>query len=94
MEQLSCHRTDSYEIWYLSIFRKSVAKVQIIRGDSLARGPKILSIKNYVNQLKDDEITTGYYQQDGATCHAWEKLKVFLKTELSQKNFGLPDLPI
>ena len=37
--------------------------------DSLARGPKLLSIKNYVNQLTDDELTTGYYQQDGATCH-------------------------
>ena len=24
MEQLGCHRTDFYEIWYLSIFRKSV----------------------------------------------------------------------
>ena len=41
----------------------------IIQGDSLARGPKLLSIKNYVNQLTDDELTTGYYQQDGATCH-------------------------
>ena len=28
-----------------------------------------MSIKNYVNQLTDDELTTGYYQQDGATCH-------------------------
>jgi len=23
----------------------------------------------FVNQLTDDELTTGYYQQDGATCH-------------------------
>ena len=38
-------------------------------GDSLARGPKLLLVKNYVNQLTDDELTTGYYQQDGATCH-------------------------
>ena len=43
--------------------------ITIIQGDSLARGPKLLSIKNYVNQLTDDEPTTGYYQQDGATCH-------------------------
>ena len=41
----------------------------IIQGDSLARGPKLLSIKNYVNQLTDDELTTGYYQQDGAIYH-------------------------
>ena len=41
----------------------------MIQGDSLARGPKLLSIKNYINQLTDDELTTGYYQQDGATCH-------------------------
>ena len=40
-----------------------------IQGDSLARGPKLLSIQNYVNQLKDDELTTGYYQQDCAKCH-------------------------
>jgi len=40
-----------------------------VQGDSLARGPKVLSIKNYVNQVMDDELTTGYYQQDGATCH-------------------------
>jgi hypothetical protein len=28
MEQLGSHKTDFYEIWYLSIFRKSVEKVQ------------------------------------------------------------------
>ena len=28
-----------------------------------------MSIKKYVNQLTDDELTTGYYQQDGGTCH-------------------------
>ena len=33
-----------------------------LQGDSLARGPKLLSIKTYVNQLTDDELTTGYYQ--------------------------------
>jgi len=41
----------------------------VIQGDSLAKGPKLLSIKNYVNQLTDGELTTGYYQPDGATCH-------------------------
>jgi len=23
----------------------------------------------FINQLTDDELTTGYYQPDGATCH-------------------------
>ena len=46
-----------------------VRVIEIVLGDSLARGPKLLSIKNYANQLTDDELTTGYYQQDGATCH-------------------------
>jgi hypothetical protein len=23
----------------------------------------------FVSQLTDDELTTGYYQQNGATCH-------------------------
>jgi len=69
-----------------------------IQGDSLAGGPKLLSIKNYVNQLTDDELTTGYYQQDGATCHtsnaSMREIESFYKTELSQKTFGHPDLPI
>jgi len=29
MEQLGSHFTDFYEIWYLSIFRKSVLKIQV-----------------------------------------------------------------
>ena len=70
----------------------------IIQGDSLARGPKLLSIKNYVNQLMDDELTTGYYQQDGATCHtsnaSMREIERFFKKELFQKTFGHPDLPI
>ena len=69
-----------------------------IQGDSLARGPKLLSIKSYVNQLTDDELTTGYYQQDGATYHtsnaSMRETGSFFKTELSQKTFGHPDLPI
>jgi len=28
MEQLGCHWTDFHEIWYLSIFRKSIQKIQ------------------------------------------------------------------
>jgi len=30
MEQLGFHWTDFYEIWYLSIFSKSVEKIQIL----------------------------------------------------------------
>ena len=70
----------------------------IVQSDSLARGSKLLSIKNYVNQLMYDELTTGYYQQDGATCHtsnaSMREIESFFKTELSQKTFGHPDLPI
>ena len=79
---------------YTTIYQYS----DVIQGDSLARGPKLLSIKNYVNQLTDDELTTGYYQQDGATCHtsnaSMREIESFFKTELSQKIFGHPDLPI
>ena len=32
---------------------------RLLQGDSLAGGPKLLSIKNYFNQLTDDELTTG-----------------------------------
>ena len=52
----------------------------------------------FVSQLKDDELTTGCYQQDGATCHtsngSIRGIDSFLKTELSQKTFGQPDLLI
>ena len=48
--------------------------------------------------LTDDELTTGYYQKDGATCHtsnpSMQGIESFLKTELSQKPFAHPDLPI
>jgi len=52
------------------IYDKHVSK--LIQGDSLARGSTevYLQIFNeFVNQLTDVELTTGYYQQDGATCH-------------------------
>jgi hypothetical protein len=52
----------------------------------------------FVNQLTDDELTTGYYQRDGATCHtsnaSMQDIQSFLKTELPQKTFGYPDLLI
>ena len=79
---------------------KTHSPYRIIQSDSLARGPKLLSIKNYVNQLTDDELTTEYYQKDGATCHTSNatireiESFFFLKTELSQKTSGHPDLPI
>ena len=52
-----------------------------------------------VNKFTDDELTTGYYQQDGATYHTSnasmrEIESFFFKTELSQKTFGQPALPI
>ena len=76
----------------------TLLQTHIIKGDSLARGPKLVSIKNYVNQLTDDDRTTGYFQQDGATCHtsnaSMREIESFFKTELSQKIFGHPDLPI
>ena len=84
----------------LSVTLHRTSPVLHIQGDSPARGPKLLSIENYVNQLTDDELTTGYYQQDGATCHTWNASMreiesfFFFKTELSQKTFGHPDLPI
>jgi len=78
-----------------------IVALRIIQSDSLARGPKLFSIKNYVifvNQLTDDELTTGYYQPDGATCPtanaSMREIESFLKKELSQKTFGHPDLPI
>jgi len=73
----------------------------LLQSDSLATSPTevYLQIFNeFVNQLTDDELTTGYYQQVGATCHtsnaSMRGIESFLKTELSQKTFGHPDLPM
>ena len=69
-----------------------------IQGDSLARGPKLLSIKNYVNQLTDDELITGYYQKDGATCRtsnaSMREIESFFQDRIISKTFDHPDLPI
>ena len=80
-------------------FTNFISTITTVQGDSLARGLKLLSIKNYVNQLTDDELTTRYYQQDSATCHtsnaSMQEIESFVfKRELSQKTFGYPDLPI
>ena len=68
-----------------------------IQGDSLARGPKLLSIKNYVSQLTDDELTTGYYQQDGATCRtsnaSMRQIQSFFKDRIISKNLWPPRSP-
>jgi len=49
-----------------------------------------LSIKNYVNQLTDDEVTTGYYQQDGATCStsnvSMREIESFFQDRIISKN--------
>ena len=69
----------------------------ILQGDSLARVLIVLSIKKFVNQLKDDELTTGYYQQYVATCHtsnaSMREIESFFKAGLSQKNFWPPRSP-
>ena len=54
-----------------NIFSQNYLYTTYIPGDSLAEGPKILSIKHnvmFVSQLTDDELTIWYYQQDGAKC--------------------------
>jgi len=72
-----------------------------IRGHSLARGPKLVYLQifnEFVSQLTDDELTTGYYQQDGATCHTSnasmrEIESFFFKDRIISKNFWPPRSP-
>ena len=56
-----------------------------------------MSIKNYVNQLTDDELTTGYYQQDGATCHtsnaSMRETESFFQGRIISKNLWPPRSP-
>ena len=61
----------------------------VIQDDSLSKGPTEVYLQIFnesVSQLTDDEPTTGYYQQDGATRHTSnasmrEIESFFLKTE-------------
>ena len=67
-----------------------------IQGDSVA-SPKLLSIKYYVNQLTDNELTTGYYQQDGATCYtsdaSMREIESFFQNRIISENLWLPRSP-
>ena len=58
-----------------------------IQGDSLARVPKLLSKKKYVNQLRNDELTTRYYQEDGATCHTSNASLREIESFFSRQNY-------
>ena len=71
-----------------------------IEGDSLVRGPTEVYMQIFnesVNQLTDDELTTGYHQQDGATCHtsnaSMREIGSFFKTRIISKNLWPPRSP-
>ena len=47
-----------------------------------------LEIMNeFVNQLTDDELTGGYYQQDGATCNTSNASMRVIQSFFSRKNY-------
>jgi hypothetical protein len=71
-----------------------------VQGDSLTRGPTevYLQIFNeFVNKLTDDELTTGYYQQDSATCYtsnaSMREIESFFKDRIISKNVWPPRSP-
>ena len=72
----------------------------LLQRDSLARGPKLVHLQifnEFVNQLTDDELTTGYYQQDGATCHtpnaSMREIESIFKDRIISKNLWPPSSP-
>ena len=56
-----------------------------------------MSIKNYVNQLTDVELITGYHQQDGAKCHIsnanMREIGSFFQDRFISKNLWPPRSP-
>ena len=50
----------------------------------------------FMDQLYDDELRNGYFQQDGATCHisndSMTEIESFFMTELFRKPYGRQDL--
>jgi len=57
---------------------------------------RYLEINEFVDQLDDDELRNGYFQQDGATCHtsneSMTEIESFLMTGLFRKPYGRQDL--
>ena len=55
-------------------------------------------VNEFVDQLDDDELRNGYFQQDGATCHTSNESMAeinsffFLMTGLFRKPYGRQDL--
>ena len=79
---------------------KSLLLLYFIQSDSLARGPKLAYqqiFNEFVNQLTDDELTTEYYQQDGATCHTsyagMRETGSLFKDRIISKNLWPPRSP-
>ena len=67
-----CNNSICFHFFCIFVTYKILYTHTHIQGDSLARGPKLVYqqiFNEFVNQLTDDELTTGYYQQDGAACH-------------------------
>ena len=85
--------------WTFSAHKLGLIARYLVQGDSLARGPKLvyLQIFEFVNQLTDDELTNGYYQQDGATCYtsnaSMREIESFFKDRIITKNLWPPRSP-
>ena len=82
------------------IIQAIIWQLILLQGDSLARGPTEVYLQifyEFVNQLTDDELTTGYYQQDGATCHtsnaSMQEIESFFKDRIISKNLWPPRSP-
>ena len=85
---------------YMTLVNVYFTQYIFIQGDSLARGPKLVYLQifnEFVYQLTDDELTTGYYQQDGATCHtsnaSMREMEIFFKDRFISKNLWPPRSP-
>ena len=101
----TCERITNTILWKSKLFcgfqtTPKLPSPVYVQGDSLARGPKEVYLQIFnetVNQLTDDELTTGYYQQDGATCHtsnaSMREIYSFLKNRIISKNFWAPRSP-
>ena len=88
-------RSEKTGVWCAISRRRIIGPIFFHETLNTAR---YLEISNeFVNQLDDDDLRNGYFQQDGATCHTSNESMTeietfFFMTGLFWKDYGRQDL--
>ena len=101
MEQLGSHCSDFHEIWYLSIFRKSVEKIQVSLKSDKTNGyftRKALHIYDYISHMysKNENVSDNICRGNQNTHFVFSSVLFFGNRavyEIMWKNIAGPERP-